>query len=63
MPPFGVHWAVHRHWDHHPQPVDESVFLALMISLVFDPGACVRNPRASVIDGTVTMDDLAAGSP
>ena len=41
-----VFWAVHRHWDPHPQPVDESVARTSVIQFIVDalvPAARTRS--------------------
>jgi len=43
-----VFWAVHRHWDSHPQPVDESLARAAVIQFIVDAlGPTSRSAKRS----------------
>jgi hypothetical protein len=41
-----VFWAVHRHWDPHPQPVDESVARTSVIQFIVDALVPTTRPRS-----------------
>jgi AcrR family transcriptional regulator len=42
-----VFWAVHRHWDAHPQPVDEALARASVIHFIVEALAPEPQPRRS----------------